>query len=98
MNTETQTLKVTTSEEFRGEVTIYLNNKHQIKFPTQDLVDYVEAQELNISTENHGVGLVCDPNGTDDYIDVETPINDWLDVQANWDKAVDSYYHNIICK
>lgn len=86
MNTETQTLKVTTSEEFRGEVTIYLNNKHEIKFPTQDLVDYVEEQGFH-KTDIDG--------STMDYPDT---VNDWLDVNANWDKAVASYYKFIICK
>jgi cyclopropane fatty-acyl-phospholipid synthase-like methyltransferase len=86
MNTETQTLSVTTSEEFRGEVTIYLNNKHQIKFPTQDLVDYVEEQEFH-STDITGAKM--------DYPDT---VSDWLDVQANWDKAVAIYYKHVICK
>lgn len=86
MNTENQTLKVQSSEEFRGEVTIYLNNKHQIKFPTQDLVDYVEDQGFH-KTDIDGSNM--------SYPDT---VNDWLDVQKNWTFAIESYYNNIILK
>lgn len=86
MNTETQTLKIQTSEEFRGEVTIYLNNKHTISFPTEKLIDYVEDQGFH-KTDIDG--------STMDYPDT---VNDWLDVNANWDKAIASYYLNVICK
>lgn len=86
MTTQTLTSQIKTSEEFRGEATIYLYNKHTISFPTEKLIDYVEDQGFH-KTDIDGSDLA--------YPDTAS---DWLDVNANWDKAVASYYKYVICK
>lgn len=84
------------SEEYRGNVTIFLSNGHEISFETSKLNDFIEENKLNVSTENQGTGLVCDPNGTDDYVEITIPVEKWID--DNFDAAVASYYLNVICK
>lgn len=77
---------IKTSEEFKGIITIYLNNGHTINIPTSTLLDHIEEYELNLT----------DFTGCEIYPAVSA--SDWMDVNENFDKAVESYYTNVICK
>lgn len=77
---------IKTSEEFKGIVTIYLVNGHTINIPTTTLIDHIEDFELNLT----------DFTGGEIYPPASA--SDWMDVNENFDKAVSSYYTNIICK
>jgi hypothetical protein len=80
----------------QGITTIFLTNGHNINFPTERLIEFINVNELNLVEENHGKGLVCDPNGTDDYsyhfVDAEKHLDD------NWDKVIEKYYLDVIIK
>lgn len=77
---------IKSSEEFRGQVTIYLNNKHTISFPTENLVNHVEKYEMNHR----------DIDGS--KLDHRLTSDEWLDINENFDKAIESYYVNVILK
>lgn len=77
---------IKSSEEFRGQVTIYLNNKHTISFPTENLVNHVEEYEMNHR----------DIDGS--KLDHRLTADEWLDINENFDKAIESYYVNVILK
>lgn len=84
------------SEEHEGEIKIFLSNGHEVTFATESLIEYIEKNGLNITEVNQGTGLVCDPNSPDEYIEVVTPVDVFLD--QYFDEMCSNYYLNVILK
>jgi len=88
MNTPTINL----SEESKGLITLHLSNGHSVNMTTDQLESFVERHNMNL--ESCGNGLTCDPWSCE--YDVETPVSDWLDVEANFYLACAEYYRLVI--
>lgn len=84
-----EAITITSSEEFNGITTVFLSNGHNVRFATSELILFIEDNNLNV--ENQGSGLVCEPNGTDNEVEVCTA-DEYLD--NNWDSVVSNYYKN----
>jgi len=89
---KTKTITVISSEEFKDQTSLFLSNGHEVSFPTSRLIDYIEANHLNVHTE--GTGLTSDPNGTE----VEVSIDADIFLDENWESITRSYYQNVILK
>lgn len=88
-----KTITIISTEEFANETVLFMSDGSEVKFETSKLIDYISDNELNVSEENVGSGLVCDPFGNDEYVTVVIPPYTYLD--DNFDQVVNLYYNSL---
>lgn len=89
-------IQIESAEEFQGITTLLLSNGHKVAFPTDRLIDYIKANELNVITTECGVGSMCDPNCRE-WTECRTvDASDYLD--SEWDSVTERYYRNVVLK
>lgn len=84
------------SEEFKGEVTLFLSNGHEVKFETSKLIDYIEASGLNVTDTYGGNSGIGEPWLDNETVECVEDCESYLD--NNFDSVCESYYKNVICK
>lgn len=81
-------IKVTNSEEYKGETTLFLSNGHEVKFATSKLIEFIEDNHLNVRTEDDG-------HGGDHEVTFATA-DEFLDTE--WESVCAGYYKHVILK
>lgn len=87
---------IKTSEEYRGTITIYLENGHKIDVPTNDIYKYIEENKLN-STSTYG-GNSGSGEPWNDNAEFECVEDVSLFLDREFDEVIEMYYNNVICK
>lgn len=85
----TSKLTILSTEEFSNETALFMSDGSEVKFETSKLIDFIEYAKLNM--EYTGTGLVCDPNGTEEEIEIDS--TKYLD--DNFNEVCNAYYSSL---
>lgn len=89
-------ITIESAEEQNENTTLLLSNGHKVVFPTSKLIDYIVVNELNVTVESCGSGLMCDPECREwSECKVVEP-SAYLD--SEWDSVCEMYYRNVVLK
>ena len=89
-------IEVTTSEEFKGIVTMFLSNNTTVSVPTESLVEYVEKEGMNVTSTYGGNSGSGEPWNDNEEVDEVQDVNEYID--QNWDYVCEVYFANVLNK
>jgi len=87
---------IKTSEEFKGTVTIYLENGHKIDVPTNDIYNYIQENKLNSTSTYGGNSGSGEPWNDNAEVECVEDVEVFLD--REFDEVIEMYYNNVILK